>query len=680
MFHTSKLRLLVLVILAITSTAGIAQDSPTPVTTAPSGGLNDFIRKPLFLDVQLSPDGKYIAAIMPNDENPHENYLIIFDGQTGKTDNVIQSGHKALISSYFWFNNHRVVASLAIQLDGFDTPAPTGELFGIDADGKHQTDLFGFRAGRNGIFIRGSNARSAYAFPISKRPISDNQILIAVNQAERGSGGAFTEIDKLDVNTGNTTSLSTSPVRNAELMADHTGHVRVATHSNNGGFQSSLWIRASNDSDWVLANDSDESHVGMRPIGFNRDNSKLYVDVEQANGPDAVELFDMSTRKLSMVFQGKFADHGALLATADGSDYYAVIARDGIPTLHYLDETSLESRMNRALADNFPGQLVYFSSFTHDGKHAIVHVSSDRDPGDYYLFDMDSHHAVHLFLSMPWLDPKTLHAMQPIALQARDGLPLHGFLTLPSGNKPYPLIILPHGGPHGIYDKWGYDREAQLFSSQGYAVLQINYRGSGGYGSHFMAIGAGHWGTTMQDDLTDATKWAIQQGYTDPQHVCIYGGSYGGYAALEGAVREPDLYKCAIGYAGVYDLRVQLSQSDTRRSDQGEAYMHLALGTDSADLLQRSPLGGVDRIKASVLLLHGGKDPRVPYDNFREFTRALDKHGAHYESLVEPDEGHGFFLPQHQLEAYQKMLDFLDKNIGPASVASSTAPKSNATP
>ena len=194
--------------------------------------------------------------------------------------------------------------------------------------------------------------------------------------------------------------------------------------------------------------------------------------------------------------------------------------------------------------------------------------------------------------------------------------------------------------------------------------MQVNYRGSGGYGAKFIERGYRQWGLSMQDDVTDATLWAVKQGYADPKRLCLYGGSYGGYAALEGVVREPDLYECAIGYAGVYDLRVQLDASDTRQINAGVDYLHRALGTDRADLLRRSPLGGVARIKAHLMLAHGGEDKRVPFLNFREFTRTLDAQRIPYESLVEPKEGHGFFLPEHRLEFYGKMLDFLDRNIG----------------
>jgi len=652
---------------------GIARDSSSVDTGSAGIPIKSFVRPPDFSDVTISPDGKYLAAIEPSRDNPYKNLLVVLDGKTAKILLVIHSGPDQLVYRYFWVSNDRLIATLFIKHNGLDTPTPTGELFAINADGSHQINLFGYHTGTSDNFGTRGQRHYVFATPISTQSFDRDHILIAVNDFTSERDGSFTDIETLNVQNGASIHIGTSPARNARLMADHAGQVRVA-YANNDYTGWLLWKRTSNNAPWVLANEPTWSGVNILPIGFNRDNSKLYVRVSQGDRPDAIELLDISSNQLTKIFQGQFADPGELLPTADHQDYYAVISEDGKPALHYLDDSRLETQLSKALAANFPDQLAYFSSFTHDGRHAIVHVTSDRDPGDFYLFDLDSHPAQPLLRAEPWIDPQQMRPMQPIELKTRDGLSLHGFLTLPAGDKPYPLIVLPHGGPNGIADTWGYDPEVQLFASRGYAVLQVNYRGSGGYGSRFQQRGYRQWGLSMQDDLTDATEWAIRQGYASPQRICIYGASYGGYAALEGAVREPDLYKCAIGYAGIYDLRVQMEQSDTQRTNMGDAYLHLILGDDLADLLSRSPLSGASRIKADILLLHGRDDLRVQFKNFKEFTKALDLYGKHYETLVEPHEGHGFFLPEHRQEAYQKMLDFLDRNIGAVSTTASAQP------
>jgi dipeptidyl aminopeptidase/acylaminoacyl peptidase len=640
--------------------------------------LKNFIRPPDFSQVTISPDGNYVAALIPVMDHPYQNLIAILDAKTSKPVHLLRSGSYSLIDDYFWVSDNRIVASIAMQQSGLDTPEKTGELFAANVDGGAQINLFGYRAGgmETGTHIRTVERRDAFAEPISTQ-VFDHQILIAINEFSTDRAGTYTSAALLNVRDGRTTGLATSPERNADLVADHAGQVRVAYADNNykGG---KLWLRASNKDTWTLVNDPVSSGVEMVPIGFNRSNDQLYLRVAQGDQPTAIERMDVATHKLVKLYQGQFASPGTLLPTADGMDYYGVITRDGKRSVFYFDEDVQEARLSKALAANFPDELAYFSSFTRDGKHAIVEVISDRNPGDYYLFDLDTHNAHYLLSARPWINPERMRPMQPIALKARDGLALHGFLTLPAGDKPFPLIVLPHGGPHGIADQWTFDDEAQLFANRGYAVLQVNYRGSGGYGDNFQALGYRQWGLSMQDDLTDATHWAIDQGYADAHRVCIYGASYGGYAALEGAVREPDLYKCAVGYAGIYDLRVQLDKSDTQKSDLGSAYLQLVLGDDRNDLLRRSPLGRVENLKADVLLIHGGEDARVPFKNFKEFTKALDQQGKHYESLVEPNEGHGFFLPEHRQEAYQKMVDFFDGHLGVAQPSSATASASDA--
>jgi dipeptidyl aminopeptidase/acylaminoacyl peptidase len=654
------------VLLSCAIGSATAADTP-PTTTEQKSPVSiaDFVRPADFSDVQLSPSGKYIAAIIAIPDNPHENAFAILDGQTGKVIRFIHSGARALIANYFWTSDERLVASLAIKPNGLDTPGLTGEIFAINVDGTQEIELFGYRKGKGDLLAKRMTDGGNYASGrvLDTTLIAPDEILIESSNFSRNRFGSQTNLQRLNVKNGRAFYVDDSPTLNSSLVVDHAGQARVSVASPDF-IHFSMWVREKNGAAWKLANDPAKSGMEITPEGFTRDNKKLYVRVSQDKGPDAIELMDMDTLKRTPVYKGQFANPGPMLRTADRQDFYAIVTQDGKKGLYFLDEGSQEARLTKALQPSFPGQLATFTNFTQDGKRAVVYVRSDRNPGDFYIFNLDTMQAGHLVSARPQIDPQQMRPMEPVTVKSRDGLDLHGFLTLPSGSKPFPLIVLPHGGPHGISDEWGYNREAQLFAMHGYAVLQINYRGSGGYGDWFQRAGYRQWGLSMQDDLTDATHWAIDQGYTSAQKVCIYGASYGGYAALEGVVREPDLYKCAIGYAGVYDLRVQLNRSDTHNSKMGDAYLSLALGDNADDLLARSPLGGITKIKANLLLVHGGEDPRVPIHNFDELTNALDKNGKHYEELVMPHEGHGFFVPEHSQQAYEKMLDFLDRNIG----------------
>ncbi len=654
---------IVLLAAAVGMSCAIATD-----TAAASGlnGIDEFARDPDFSRVSISPDGHYLAALAPVPGKPQQNRLVILDAATARPLRTLNSGSYQLISNYRWAGDHRLIGTVAIKLDGLDTPIPTGELFAVGADGSRPLTLFGFRAHANTETGLGQREqRAAFAWVVSTELADRGRIVIATRPYSDSREGVDNSVETIDVMTGSARRIGGSPANDADFVADHEGRVRVA-YASTDHLDTRLWTRQGDDDAWVLRNDPARSGVVLMPIGFNRDNSKLYVISSQGDGPDAVELMDMAGGKRSLVYRGQFADPLRLLPSADGKDYYAVITAEGRPGLHYIDDDSPEARINRALEKQFPGRLVYLSSFSADGRRAIIHEQSDRNPGDYFLLDLTTHSAHHLLSAYRRIDPLQMRAVQPIALTARDGLALHGFITLPAGHAPYPLVVIVHGGPFGISDQWTFDPEVQMLAGHGYAVLQVNYRGSGGYGARFISRGYRQWGRAMQDDLFDATRWAVSQGYADPARLCIYGASYGGYAALEAVVREPDLYRCAIGYAGVYDMRVQLQKSDTQSTNAGLNYMHETMGSDPAELLAHSPLAGVERIKARLLLIHGGADRRVPFGNFREFTAALDARHKSYDMLVEPDEGHGFFVEAHRVEAYRKMLDFLDRSIGKA--------------
>jgi len=234
--------------------------------------------------------------------------------------------------------------------------------------------------------------------------------------------------------------------------------------------------------------------------------------------------------------------------------------------------------------------------------------------------------------------------------------------------------VLVHGGPYGIRDAWHFDPEVQLLASRGYAVLQVNYRGSGGYGDAFTRAGYREWGGKMQDDVTDGTRWAIEQGIADPKRTCIVGGSYGGYAAMEGAVKEPDLYKCAVADAGVYDLHLMYSRGDSAQSLFGENFMKMILGEDPAELSARSPIMQLDRLKASVMLIVGGADTRVPAVQGENLHNALLKRKIEHEWIYERTEGHGYYTEAHVTQMYEKILAFLDRQIGTARTSTAASP------
>ena len=282
--------------------------------------------------------------------------------------------------------------------------------------------------------------------------------------------------------------------------------------------------------------------------------------------------------------------------------------------------------------------------------------------------------ADYLVSKRSWIDPDLMGGRRPIVVPARDGTQLHGFLTLPKGaaGKNLPLVVNPHGGPFGIRDDWEWDLDPQLLASRGYAVLQINYRGSAGYGRRFRNAGKALWDSVMIDDISDAARWTVTQGYADPKRLCIYGGSYGGYAALASAEREPDLYRCTIGYAGVYDLPLFKRDSDISDTTSGRNYIDEFVGATPERLAEASPVNHVDKLKAAVLIVHGTQDKRAPFTQAKSLRKALEDRQYPFEWMEVAGEGHGFYAPENRKAFYEKLIGFLDQHIG--STATAAAP------
>jgi dipeptidyl aminopeptidase/acylaminoacyl peptidase len=563
---------------------------------------------------------------------------------------------------------------VAEQLGGVDRPQPNGELYAIDADGSNGRMLFGYR-GQDGVgsHLKRVEKRFAAAWPIALLPDDPRHILVQV-RSWGSSQKQLAQIERLDVNTGQSSKVGVGPPGATGFLADASGAVRVAW-GNDAELDDVVYVRAGTDGAWQLWNDSGESGVRMLPAQFARDGQHVYMQVSARGKPDGLYRVDLASRKQELLYQGG-ADPLELLRTADRKDAYGVVTADGRTAVAVFDRASAEGSMTLALEKAFPGQFAAFTSFSRDGKFGLVRVQGDRNAGDWYLFDMAKKNADYIASPRTWLDPEAMAAMRPVQIKARDGVVLHGYLTLPPGSdgRGLPLVVNPHGGPHGVRDTWGFDPETQFLASRGYAVLQVNFRGSGGYGVDFLTSGYGQWGRAMQDDITDATRWAIAEGHADPKRICIYGASYGGYAALSGVEREPDLYRCAIGYVGVYDLPMMYSRGDVPRSLYGTEYLDMVLGGNTQELRTRSPVAGADRIKAAVMLVAGGRDERVPIAQAKAMRDALDEHHHPYEWLVKDSEGHGFYDTANQVEFYTRLAAFLDRHIGRGAGTQASAP------
>ncbi|MEO7251864.1 MAG: S9 family peptidase, partial [Arenimonas sp.] len=420
-------------------------------------------------------------------------------------------------------------------------------------------------------------------------------------------------------------------------------------------------------------NDEAASHRVEVPIGFSADGRTAYLLVEQTTGPDAVVAFDVASGKRSEALRDKEMDPEQILYKPGTSIPVGALYDDGKPRLAFFDEASQEARLYRSLQAAFGDNAADITSSTRDGRLNLVQAWSGRNPGDFYLFDSVAKKAEYVISRAAWLDPARMATMRPVAFAARDGLALKGYLTMPDGasGKNMPLVVMPHGGPFTISDTWGFDPQAQMLAAAGYAVLQVNFRGSGGRGREFLHTGEREWGLSMQDDVTDATRWAIQQGIADPQRICIYGASYGAFAALMGVAKEPTLYKCAVGYVGVYDLP-QLHTEETSKRGSTKTWANEWIGDDMDVLAANSPTRRAANIKVPVLLAAGREDETAPVEHTERMERALKSAGVPVQASYYEGEGHGFYKPENRKDFYTRLLAFLARSLGGGTAASGT--------
>ncbi|HZR37236.1 MAG TPA: S9 family peptidase [Nevskia sp.] len=627
----------------------------------------DFFKFPQNRSLKISPKGDYIALTVPDEL--HTRLAIIKLSDMSLSGMMDVPSHEQ-VWDFFWVNDKRVVfdtAGRAFNVGGaLETPRFTGHVFAANADGSDYHELRSTTTEGTGSHL----LYDQYGYYLAGRiPNSDNSVLIRVYDQEDSTAGAYrynrATINRLNVYSGHREQIAAPPYASFSYLADADGQIRYIAAEDDHDHLITQY-RNSNKEDWVTL--SSEPYLGHHEnaLGFSTDKSHVYLGTG-----DGVYSVDLKTKERKLVSKIRDTDESDVILASDMVTPIGIATEPDYPSVDLFDREAPEARLMRTLLKTFKDDRVSLTSFTKDGKLGVVQVSSDVNPGEFYLVDLEKNSVSPLVKSRPWIDPAKMAPMEAVRITARDGLVLNGYLTVPPGAAPHqlPMVVLVHGGPHGIRDDWGFDSEVQFLANRGYAVLQVNYRGSGGYSHEFKAAGYKHWGTTMQDDVTDATLWAIKDGVADPKRICIAGGSYGGYSALMGVIREPDLYRCAFAYDGVYDLELMFKSGDTPESMQGINYLTDVLGTDTADLRKRSPVYNVDKIKVPLFLAHGEDDQRVPLTHFRELTAALDKAGKPYESLLKSGEEHGFYNEKNQVELYDRAAAFFDKYIGPGAGA-----------
>jgi len=411
--------------------------------------------------------------------------------------------------------------------------------------------------------------------------------------------------------------------------------------------------------------DKSYSDINYKPFDFTHDDTAFFAHFSKDGGPYGVLREDVKTGTREIIAQDKLASVGVIEYTSPPSVPFAYTVNIGLPKAVYIDDKHPDAQLHKSLSASFPDAYVHFINFTMDGKKLLFSVSSDKDPGSYYIFDRTTGKADLLLTNMPGIDPAMMAERRAIKFKSRDGVDIAGFLTIPNNpeGKRLPLVLLPHGGPFGSFDTWYFDDDAQFLASRGYAVLQVNFRGSGGRGPNFEKAGYREYGGKMMDDLIDGVNWANNHPEIDKDRVCVFGISFGGYAALMTPIRAPGMFKCAVGYSGRYDLASRLKREDISADKQATNFVIESMGSDPAFLARHSPTSQAEKVKIPVFLAHGTKDETTQLDQAEKMRDALIKVGNTPEWMLVKNEGHGFYDKEHRREFYTRLETFLKKHL-----------------
>ncbi|MBV1907796.1 MAG: S9 family peptidase [Kangiellaceae bacterium] len=617
--------------------------------------VKDFFKNPSFTSLQLSPNGKYLAVLSPVGERRN---ILIMEVEGLKNPRPLTGLKKQDIAGFFWANNDTLIFTM--DSDGNEAFS----LFSVNRKGKAKIKtLVGSSVGSSGI-------RTASI--VHQLPNDPDHILVQFNQRNVKAPDLYKLpldsrwSDKRKKNP-KMKIIAKNPGDVSNWLVDNDGDVRGAVSLN--GLKGQFHYKGKGEKDFKVLREFNVHDEGLNPLTFDFDNKTLYVASNIGRDRNAIYKFDPETNKLGeMIYAHDEVDVGGLIMSRKQQKLLGVSYFADYPTSVYFDKAT--EKQLKMLSDAFPGKRVNISSQSEDEMLQVLMVNDDEDPGNYYLYNKNTGKVNFLLSVTKAINPKDMSPMEPIRFTSRDGLTIRGYLTVPkhTDGKKLPLIINPHGGPFGVRDFWGYNPEHQFFASRGYATVQVNYRGSGGYGRSFEQAGyGGKWGAEMQNDLTDAVKYLVDQGIADPDRVCIYGASYGGYATMAGLTFTPELYKCGINYVGVTDIGL-LFDSMPKHWEPAKELMKVQIGDpDDKELMNRmSPLAHVDKIKAPLMIVQGAKDPRVVKQHATDLRDALEDRGITLnddEWIMKKNEGHGFRKEENRIELYQKMEKFLAKHL-----------------
>lgn len=600
--------------------------------------LEDFFKNPERSSYQVSPDGSHYSYLANWEERKN---IYVEHIETGETKRLTSQTDRD-IAGYFWANDNTLVF---MRDDGGD------ENWYLVA-----TDI---ESGEERPLTKMEGVRSQIIDDLEDIP---NEMIVGMNKRNPQIFDPY----RLNLETGEMKMIAENPGNITGWMTDHNGKLRIAITTD--GVNTSLMHRATESEAWETVITTNFK-ASLSPNFFTFDNKNLFATSNIGRDKSAAVVFDLSSgEETEVLYENDMNDVNGLSYSRKEKKLLSASYTADKSKRHFFDAEA-EQTYER-IQKELDGYEIAISSATRDEQRYIIRTYSDRSLGAYYLYDKGTDQLEKLADVSPWINENQMANMQPIQYQSRDGLTIHGYLTLPKGKenaKNLPLVVNVHGGPWAR-DYWGFNPEVQFLANRGYAILQMNFRGSTTYGKAFWEASFDQWGLSMQEDVQDGALWLIGQGIADPERIAIYGGSYGGYATLQGLVKDPDFYACGVDYVGVSNLFTFMNGIPPYWKPYLEM-MYEMVGDpnnpeDSARMAATSPALNADKITAPLFVAQGANDPRVVKSESDQMVEAMKARGVEVEYMVKDNEGHGFRNQENKFEFYRAMEEFLGTHIG----------------
>ncbi|MFH2031483.1 MAG: S9 family peptidase [Bacteroidota bacterium] len=596
--------------------------------------LKDFFRNPEKTHFQLSPNGEYIAYL-----KTWKNRLNLFteEIETKKITQVTQCEGRD-IPKYYWVSNNKLVYVKDVEGNDYYS------LFAVDVKGENHIQL--------------TTSKNSSVSVIDPLETNADEAIIRTNIRNEKAYDVY----RINVNTGKMKIIAENPGNITHWLTDHNGLLRVAVASD--GVNSAILYRDNESEQFRIVSATDFKEM-LFPIWFTPDNKYVYARSNLNRDKAAIVIYDLiNDREKEVVYEHHQVDVDYIMVSKESKRLTGAVYITWKYESIFFDEDW--QNLQRELQSFLPGMDFIIESTSNSDIRVLVKTISDQSMGSYYYYDRKSKEFSKLSDISPWLEGKDLSPMKSIQFKSRDGLTIPGYLTIPKGvkSKNLPTVVIPHGGPW-TRDYWRFNSEVQFLVNRGYAVLQLNFRGSHGYGRKFSEAGFKEWGNKIQNDVADGVKWLVKQEIADPNRIAIYGASFGGYSALCGLAFHPELYACGVSYVGFPNLFAFLNSVPPTWEPFKEMLYEMVGNPvkDSLLLHNASPIFFTENIKVPVLFANGANDNKVRLKDVEFMMRTLKNNGVDVTYMLKDNEGHGFKNEENRIEFYRTLEQFLSKNI-----------------